>query len=383
MALNEKSQDLGVSVQPTSRKKIMIKKKSSIKENISCPSLPTIQTKQSIQPIHIVDTFSKCKLESLLKDYKIKYTPTATIDDLKVLCKMKIYNINMTTELSNMKIKNRAEFRIYNFILNCYLKSLGNGYQALKACCLNEEDIGTGNLINEIPTTFILIEEDNGYYYGFDIRSLLVYNGIKSRSSILSESRLNGSTNFCSNHTNVTDNSKALINPYTKANFSDSFLHTYTNKLAFLIRNNWPLEHRQTELSVEQQQRIRILDLFQKINHLGFYVKHEWFMDLSYKKYIKLYIGIQRTLSYLNNSTKTKVIRSNIFNQRELMVKLFGQKETDANKNLIIDILIKDLDKLVTEGITTADKINGTLWFLSVFVKISPDAHEHLSYLFV
>lgn len=317
--------------------------------------------------IHITESFSKQKLQSILDEYHVYYTPTMTTDDLKVLCKMKIYNLNMPNELLKIQQRIRAEYKIFNFMIYTYLKILGNGYDSLKSCCLNEEDIGTGDLITEIPNVYLLIDEDHGYYYGFDIRTLITYEQKQIEKLNLSK--------------NSNNDNMILINPFTKKFFSNSFISTYLKKYDFLRRNGWNMNYRMSVLNNEQKQRIQIIDLFQKINQLGFYVKSEWFINLSYKKCIKLYLGMDKILTTLSRSMVNRVVKSKIFKQGHTIYKIYDD-ETSENKELVIKSLFIDLNKLFTEGNTTSDRINGVLWFLTVFIQVSNEAYEHLSYLF-
>ena len=318
------------------KEKVIIKRKVIIKKKIQQ---------------HLTDSFSEQKLKNMLKLYGISFYNKANIEYLKILCKMKIYNLDMKNEWQIITRKIQAEYKIYNFMIYNYLKKLGNCSRILKSCCINHDDIGTGDPVGKIPDVYLLLEESEGYYYAFYIRSLFLYQ-LKSND---------------------------FTNPYTGKSFNSNFMITYDRKLSFLKRNNWHVLFLDACLSDEQMNRIKILDVFQKINHLGFYVKHEWFTNLSYKRYIKLYYYLS-ILMNKNLAVVSRVVNTPIFQEMESIRKLENQ-ESDVNKKQIIQKLITDIDILISEGKTKSDRINSVLWFLAVFIRICPEAKPYLSFL--
>ena len=321
------------------RIKLIIKKK-----NLSPALTPSISTNNNDINTNINNIDF---LKQTLNNYNIKYLKNDTINHLKNLYSYHIFNnISVLEDIKIYKKTMKASIIIYNFMILSYLKNLGNC--GLKYYCHNENDILTSDPILLINDVFLLIEQDGNFIYGFDIRSLYSY-------------QLNDNLHF--------------NNPYTKQNFTEEFISTYNRKLNFLRSNGWNVNHSIVELTEDQKFRVDVIDMFQKINDLGFYIKYEWFYDLKYVDLIKLYVNMNKFIVSINNP-----IYSHIFNEKKRIIDM-QYDSCELSRKLISMIIIENLNKLILTGTTKEDKITKVIWFLKVFITISYEAYRCLQFL--
>ena len=156
---------------------------------------------------------------------------------------------------------------------------------------------------------------------------------------------------------------------------AEEFISTYNRKLNFLRSNGWNVNHSIVELTEDQKFRVDVIDMFQKINDLGFYIKYEWFYDLKYVDLIKLYVNMNKFIVSINNP-----IYSHIFNEKKRIIDM-QYDSCELSRKLISMIIIENLNKLILTGTTKEDKITKVIWFLKVFITISYEAYRCLQFL--
>jgi len=84
-------------------------------------------------------------------------------------------------------------------------------------------------------------------------------------------------------------------NPYNRAPFPDGVKHILHSRIAWLRSRKYPILHTNTDiLTVEQIWNHKVLDIFLKIEALGYYVSCEWYHKLAVNDHIQFYRNLFR-----------------------------------------------------------------------------------------
>lgn len=135
-----------------------------------------------------------------------------------------------------------------------------------RSLCSNSTEVYSLEPIDAIPQAFFFSYKDcKGTIWGFDIRSLL---------QMLSQGQ-------------------ALQNPYTREPLADSIVNKYRKRIEWLRKRKFALLYGLDEaLTPEQEWNHRVLDIFMKIESLGYLLSTSWFQDLTLAEQKKLYRSI-------------------------------------------------------------------------------------------
>jgi hypothetical protein len=216
--------------------------------------------------------------------------------------------------------------------------------------CKNEEEIMTlESLYNISLPYFIKIIDNNGYYYGFDIRSLIeiIKNGCK--------------------------------NPYTLNKINDNELNKINDKIKLLKNNGINLDIEKDVLNPEKMMELRMIDIFHKFDLLDNYTNHNWFKNLHLNQLKQLYRVCEDIWNYRTELTfndKKKIIHNGIaFN-----IPIYQINKTKHKINLQ-KIILDEYEKFATHGLTKDDRKLGVMLMLTGLVEISSDAGNALPHL--
>lgn len=216
--------------------------------------------------------------------------------------------------------------------------------------CKNNEEIMTLDLLYSIPLIyFIRIMDNNGYYYGFDIRSLIEI---------------------------IKNNGK---NPYTLNNINNIELNKINNKIELLKNNGINIEIEKDILSPEKMIELRMVDIFHKFDLLDNYTNHNWFKNLNLNQLKQLYKVSEDIWNYRTDLTldsKKKIINNGIaFN-----IPIYKINKTKHKINLQ-KIILDEYERFATQGLTNDDKKIGVMLMLTGLVEISSEAGFSLPHL--
>ena len=126
---------------------------------------------------------------------------------------------------------------------------------------------------------------------------------------------------------------------------------------------------------------MRVLDIFQKIDALNVAAagtNPQWLINLNIIKLEKFYRNLEDIWNYRADLTKQKkqIVPSNdIFNIS--INKIFFTENLKKVRNIILE----DLDKLVSSGISDQHKSTGCYYVLIALAEISPDCAASLPWL--
>jgi hypothetical protein len=323
--------------------------------------------------------YLKKKKKILENDFKIP-----EFNEYNYLC---IYNFN-TTQLKAIatyyKIKkngNKEELqnRIVSYLyLSHYLITIQKSYRGYlqrkinnlrgpallnRTICTNDRDFCSCDDLSSIPfNQFFSYKDLDQFVYGFDISSL--YNLYKK------------------------SNDKTKIeNPYNRNKFPDDFFQNLTyiikkSKSLFKININVSFEIENNNLSLEKSVEFRSITLFQEIDLLGNYSDSKWLFNLSKNNLIKFLRELADIWNYraqLTNEMKRQIVPGNIDPFRDVNLHFLYSIQ---DKNVILNIVLTILEKLVFNGINRDAKYLGASYILAALTLVNEETADALPWLY-
>ena len=220
----------------------------------------------------------------------------------------------------------------------------------------NVEDCGTLENLLEIQIEYYIQYQDatDKLWYGFDIRTL---------ESILE--------------------SKHPVNPYNTKDLKSNkkLISNYSHKKSFLLENNRKMSHDSPKLTEQQRFSQFVIRVFQKFDELGQYTDTEWFTTLSIEQLKQFYHLANDMFDYraqLTDEMKKNVVKNGL---------IFHNFKSTLSKfrNVHIRILqveiLREMERVVDEGIDKEFKILGMNLILSALVEVSHRASLALPHL--
>ena len=220
----------------------------------------------------------------------------------------------------------------------------------------NVEDCGTLENLLEVPIEYYIQYQDatDKLWYGFDIRTL---------ESILE--------------------SKHPVNPYNTKDLksNEKLISNYSHKKSFLLENNRKMSHDSPKLTEQQRFSQFVIRVFQKFDELGQYTDTEWFTTLSIEQLKQFYHLANDMFDYraqLTDEMKKNVVKNGL---------IFHNFKSTLSKfrNVHIRILqveiLREMERVVDEGVDKEFKILGMNLILSALVEVSHRASLALPHL--
>jgi hypothetical protein len=214
----------------------------------------------------------------------------------------------------------------------------------------NKEDCGTLDNIFTIPIEYYFDYLDrDGFTYSFDLRTLDMIS----------------------------------INPYNQKAFpnDEKFKKKLESKIQFIKKTERKMKYESPKLTEEQKYDQFLIRVFQKFDMIGQYTDTAWFNELSLDDLKKLYRNTFDMFDYRaqlppdirKKITKNGLMFSNLINE----IMFFRPKH---KKFLQLEIL-KEMERIVDEGIDKEYKTLGVNLILSALVEVSPNAALALPHL--
>ena len=231
--------------------------------------------------------------------------------------------------------------------------SQGPGANCL-ALCMNETELYTFESIQKIPLQYLItVADERGSLWAFDTRTLVhsMTRGMPSQ------------------------------NPYTRDEFLDRAKEKIHRRIEWLRRRKYHILHVNNDIvGAEQVWNHRVLDVFLRIEALGYYVNCEWVHRLTLNDHKKFYSHLFSLWSWrlqLAQADKERILPANgaqvfRFHPDHTPTKshTWWQKNT---LNLI--------DTFISKGCTKEDKKMGATYSLMSLVAVSSAAAEALPWL--
>ncbi len=220
----------------------------------------------------------------------------------------------------------------------------------------NIDDCGTLETLYIIPIEYYIQYQDvaDNLWYGFDIRTL---------ESIM--------------------NSKNPVNPYNTKELKSNqkLMANYAHKKSFILDSNRKMSHDSPKLTEQQRLFQFVIRVFQKFDDLGQYTDTEWFTMLSFEQLKQFYYLANDMFDYraqLTDEMKKNIVKNGL---------IFHNFKTSISniKNIHTRILqveiLREMERVVDEGIDKEYKILGMNLILSALVEVSHRASLALPHL--
>ena len=206
--------------------------------------------------------------------------------------------------------------------------------------------------ISTIPQVFFFSYADSKkYIWSFDIRSLL----------------------------NILSQGQPLQNPYTRDDLSGTILAKFRWRIDWLRKRKFALLYGLEEtITPEQEWTQKVLDIFMKMEALGYLLNTSWFHDLSIEKHRRLYRTLHELWYFrlgLTTAQRDEICPGHQTNQG----RLFRQNPEDALRlhneikwwkrtNLAV------INSLISKGTSKSNRGLGALYVVMGFVSVNSSA---------
>ena len=285
----------------------------------------------------IHNNFTNKISDYLLKD--LTYYYTHNINPIKGNHKKQFYFDEVSNYILNLTT-NYEISHIINIQKN-YRRYLQNRYKK----CNNNEDFFTFDKLNKIPSKYFFMYQDlQGFYWGFDIRSLF----------------------------KLIDFNK--LNPYTTEVIPDNVLKIIQSKMKKLSKTS-SYQDLESIIIKDHKEKIKrnVVDLFSDIEICGWSCQVEWFLSLSIRRLKELYKQLEDLWNYR--------LRECIDTKKRLSPP-DGKLFTTPIINLSDYQTIQDTQELVIHDILkfknisdASDRKLGYMYFLICLSYVSPECY--------
>ena len=265
-----------------------------------------------------------------------------------------IYRLYNYLKYSYFIIKIQKHIRGHLF--RVFLKIHGPAIKHRK--CVNEQDFLTFQNVKDIPyQQFYSYKDKDGFIYGFDICT--VYNMLK-----------------------LNDYKK---NPYNRNNLPNN-MYKKIKKIVKMAKNlkiklNVKLETNDKNLSSEKKVELRAIEVFQKIDNMGYITDSNWITRLPRSRCIRYLRELDDVWNYraqITNETKFKICPSGSpFNGVNINI-LCSTKSDLFIRNKILDII----NNLITNGVDSESRSLGCMYALGTITIVSHSAANSLPWLY-
>lgn len=297
---------------------------------------------QSIHDCHLLvdHNYTMLQLKSIAKTFSLKQTGTKS-------------------ELTKRIYEHMYYYPFIVKIQNAFRRKIANKYRELIRYrdTVNDVDFLTMDKISELPKTqFFSFKEKDGFVYGFDAMSFYQLIFVN----------------------------KILTNPYTRSEFQTETIEDFNKLVKYASFLKMPLNIiiEKDEVTPQQQQELKVVALFQKINSLGNYADSNWFMKLN----------ITRLFKFLKDLNDIWHFRAQLTDQIKRAIcpsgNPFRNIRINANFNYDSDIfvirreLISVIDTFINSGIDKENQTLGSYYVLSALTLVSHEAAVALPWLY-
>lgn len=167
-------------------------------------------------------------------------------------------------------------------------------------------------------------------------------------------------------------------NPYNRNIISDDVINNIKYLNNYLTNKNINLLFEKDILTEEQQFKQRIIKIFQQIDSFEYNTNINWFINLelyNLKIFYYLLEDIWNWRAQLTNETKLNIIGNNtIFNNINII-------KNSHNKKYIQDIILNDIEILVSNGTNNEFKNLGSLYVLVALSNVSKECSNSMPWL--
>lgn len=239
-----------------------------------------------------------------------------------------------------------------------FLKRHGPAYWD-RAIATNDADFFSTDPIRDIPgIMFLSYKDEQNHVYGFDIRSL---------NSLYARALQNGET---------------PQNPYTRRDLP-LMLDLKRNRIMEILvkqrlQTEWTPIQPQTP---EQQWRMKVVDLFHKIDELNYYSSPDWFIGLNHYGHIKFYRELFDIWNYragLSYEQKNSIVP----NHAQKLFRHLPYSVANQNITTLQKINMTSIRMLITSAVDRNDRILGAMYVITTFTMVNQQARIAYPWLY-
>ena len=228
-----------------------------------------------------------------------------------------------------------------NLLFNRYGPAIG-----IRKLCHNDTDYLLNENISEIPHELFISYNDDKFVYGFTVNSfkqLINWNCKK--------------------------------NPYNNLDIPQYAINILENRLDYIKSKNIQIEEYQKPILTKQEKiNQQALDIFYRIDKLGNYTDHRWFMDLNMKQLQKFYSTLEDIWFYraeLTNEIRDRITNNvPVFTIKPSVIQLWNSK----CQLKLQELMLSNFDVLISNSTEIDDHKHGALLILTALVDVSPEA---------
>lgn len=266
---------------------------------------------------------------------------------------------------------------------------MNNSTYRRSTAAVNETDVYTMDDFTDVPhyQLFRFLDNADGKIYEFNMASffklLKTAIPIKDWTTTVTFRTIRA----CSGLDSHLDTLPNLLNPYNRAPISNVVVRTFFTKMAYsrMMRHPVCVEFKEEALTPMQLVEGRILELFQDINALGNYADSSWLSALMHPQHIRFVQELYDIWTYraeLSMQTKCQICPplGCLFanpNSTEVMNEI-----RIAPFNIVREINLCAIDRLIHSGITEDDRKLGAFYVLSALTLVSPGARDAMPWLY-
>jgi hypothetical protein len=215
-----------------------------------------------------------------------------------------------------------------------------------RSICHNTSELATLEPIETIPRDYFFIIKENGRFWGFDIRTLVVQYEVEGH----------------------------LENPYTKCQSSPCSIEKFRKRLDILRKSKKPLHFEQSVgLTTVQSWNLRVLDMCLRLDMLGYRVATHWFTDLSMPDQKRLYSALFTiwNAESISDAHRNLIIPEN----SEATTKLFKWSPQKISMSTDIDSVrrnnINVIERLISSATAQSDRTLGAMYTVMALCQVS------------
>ncbi len=229
----------------------------------------------------------------------------------------------------------------------------------IRSLCTNDTDFFSTDLLTDISGyMFFSYKDPDNHIYGFDIRSI---------NQLIARSKQSGET---------------ALNPFTRSEIPTAVIRRVLARVRWNNSRHLPIEWAPlTPPTPEQQQRMKIVDLFHRIDELNYYSSPNWFIELDQR-------GQRRFYNELNAIWTHRAGLSMV--QKNTIVPNFSQKLFRYAPWALIDQSLESIQKInmgiirtmISSAADRNDCILGAMYVVSALTLVSRAAREAYPWLY-
>lgn len=326
--------------------KLKSNKKIKVKSKLKCSDedfqIPSFKEYENLNNI----SYNVKQLKAILNNYKLKRTGNKN-ELVKRIYDFLYQSFYICKIQKNMRRK----------IVYLLFKKLGPASKNIDLCTNNTDFYSLEKLNNFKFNEVISIKDENdNHIYGFTIQTMNIY--LKNNQA------------------------SDLKNPYNRTKINENVYNNISSIKRLCKILNLALNIESHIETIKKDINQRILDIFHKIDELGNYSNHTWFLNLEHGKLIKFIFELKDIWVYranLSDDTKRNICHptGNPF----LGINMNFIRSTRYTNNLKI-ICVDIMSNMINKGINNEYKSLGALYILTALTLVSTEAASTLPWLY-